>query len=533
MGKKADGALAPSGVDAFLREHPGAVVAAVGNDGLFVPLPDGVDLSDRHRRTGLRAATDLVERADRAAVIAAWERARVDGDTVVEARLRDHDGPAEMHFVDARDELGVFLMVFDVGVDIGDGDGRIDVPLDPPAPEGSRAKVVRSRKDGLAVLVEIDPNVSELLGWRVEDMVGVRSLEFIHPDDQDESIAAWFDMLAAPGLTTRARLRHACADGSWMWLDISNRNLLDEEGYVDCEMVDVSEEVAAQGALAASEQVLRRLTESMPVGVFHIGADRRLELANARLHEILGTEPGDDQATMLSTLRDEIAFDRALAAVLSGTDVDIEMEIQVFGTLDVRRCTLALRALSIDDAITGAVGCLTDVTESVRLREELERRATIDELTGCLNRASVIETLEDCLATGADVAVVYVDVDDFKGVNDGHGHAAGDEVLQAVGARLRAAVRGHDAVGRMGGDEFLAVCAGLGSEVGAGELAQRIAASLGDPVGFRGQRLEITASVGVAWSPAGEHIEADALVARADSAMYVTKGAGGGGHTVH
>ena len=129
--------------------------------------------------------------------------------------------------------------------------------------------------------------------------------------------------------------------------------------------------------------------------------------------------------------------------------------------------------------------------------------------------------------------MVYVDVDDFKGVNDGHGHAAGDEVLQAVGARLRSAVRGHDAVGRMGGDEFLAVCPGLGSEAGAAELAQRIATTLADPVGFRGRRLEISASVGVAWSPGGERIDADALVARADGAMYATKGAGGGGHTVH
>lgn len=522
-----DGAAA-SEIEALLRAHPGAVVAAMGDDGLFVPLPDGLDLGDDHRRTGLRSATDLVDGADRGAVIAGWERARAGGDTTVEAHLRDHPATGSMHFIDARDELGAFLMVFAVD----DGGGRVDVPESPPIPEGSRAKVVRSRKDGLAVLLDIDRNVSELLGWTVEDMVGVRSLEFIHPDDQDESIAAWMDMLSAPGLTTRARLRHACADGSWLWLDISNRNLLEEAGHVECEMVDVSEEVAAQAALAASEQVLRRLTESMPVGVFHIDRDRRLQLANASLHEILGTTPGADQPTMLSTVRDQMAYERALAAVLTGTDVDMEVEIQVLGTHDIRRCTLALRALSVDDEIAGAVGCITDVTEAVRLREELERRATVDELTGCLNRASVLEALEDALARGADVAVVFVDVDDFKAVNDDHGHAAGDAVLQAVGARLRSALRGHDAVGRMGGDEFLAVCAGLGSEEGAAELAQRIASSLGDPVGFRRQRIDVSASVGVTWSPGGEHIDADTLVARADAAMYAAKEIGGGGHTV-
>jgi diguanylate cyclase (GGDEF)-like protein/PAS domain S-box-containing protein len=529
MGNQSDGVAAPAEIEALLRAHPGAVVAAVGPDGLFVPLPDELDLGADHHRTGLRSATDLVEGADRGAVIAAWERARAGGDGSVVAQLRDHTAGGRIHFVDARDEWGVHIMVFAVD----DGGGRVDVPESPPIPEGSRAKVVRSRKDGLAVLIDIDRNVSELLGWRVEDMVGVRSLEFIHPDDQEEAIAAWMDMLSAPGLTTRSRLRHSRADGSWVWLDISNRNLLDEDGHVECEMVDVSQEVAAQEALAASEQVLRRLTESMPVGVFHIDADERLQLANARLHEILGTRPGDDQAIMLSTLRDEIAFDRALSAVLAGTDVDLELEIQVLGTLDVRRCTLALRALTVDGAVTGAVGVLTDITESALLREELERRATMDDLTGCFNRASVLEALEGFLTTGTDVAVVYVDVDDFKVVNDGHGHAAGDEVLQAIGARLRSAVREHDAVGRMGGDEFLAVCAGLGSEQGAAELAQRIASSLSDPVGFRHQRITVSASVGVAWSPQGEHIDADTLVARADSAMYITKGAGGGGHTVH
>ena len=528
MGTRAEAGAALRQFEALLRQHTGALVAAVGDDGLFVPFPEGLDVGEDLLRTGPRAATDLVERADRAAVIAAWERAQQDGGTVVEVRLRGHGSATPMHIVDARDALGVFLMIFEVG-----GGGRVEVPESPSAPEGSRAKVVRSRKDNLAILVDVDPNVFELLGWTVEDMVGVRSLEFIHPDDQDESIAAWFDMLTAPGVTTRARLRHSCADGSWLWLDISNRNLLDELGHVECEMVDVSQEVAAQGALAASEQLLRRLTESMPVGVFHIDAGQRLELVNARLHEILGTVPGDDQATMLGTVRDGVAFDRALAAVLSGTDVDIEIEIQVLGTLDVRRCTLALRALIVDDVITGAVGCLTDVTESMLLQEELERRATIDELTGCLNRASVIDVLEECLGKGSDVAVVYVDLDDFKGLNDGHGHAAGDEVLQAVGARLRSAVRVHDAVGRMGGDEFLAVCAGLGTAESAAELAGRIASSLGHPVGFHNRRLAVSASVGVAWVPGGEHVDADTLVARADGAMYVTKGAGGGGHTVH
>src|SRR5690606_25421768 len=105
--------------------------------------------------------------------------------------------------------------------------------------------------------------------------------------------------------------------------------------------------------------------------------------------------------------------------------------------------------------------------------------------------------------------------------------------LQALGARLRSAVREHDAVGRVGGDEFLGGCAGRGSEAGAVELAERITSALADPVGFWRQRIRVAAIGGVVWSAGGEEVDADALVARADSAMYATKGAGGGGHAVH
>ena len=91
------------------------------------------------------------------------------------------------------------------------------------------------------------------------------------------------------------------------------------------------------------------------------------------------------------------------------------------------------------------------------MRQELVRRATFDELTGCHNRASIMLELEDSIGNRPDAerAVVYVDVDHFKAINDEHGHSAGDEVLSVVAERLRKTVRGHDAVGRVGGDEFV------------------------------------------------------------------------------
>ncbi len=173
-------------------------------------------------------------------------------------------------------------------------------------------------------------------------------------------------------------------------------------------MIDVSDEVHAQEALRASEQLLRRLTEAMSVGVFHLDADRHLLLANPSLHAILGTRPGDDLEALTSLVVDPGAVDRALEAVLGGSDLDIELDARRVDGDEIRHLMVSARALSDEDgAVTAAVGCVTDVTdvtESVRLRDELARRATIDDLTGCANRPTVLEALEDALARAVGVA---------------------------------------------------------------------------------------------------------------------------------
>lgn len=509
------------GLESLLRALPHALVAAIGDDGLFIEPPASLPFEGR-TVVDAWAATEIVDPSSHRQVIAAWDAARRDGGAGrVEVLLAGAEHPATMHLLDERAGHGVYVMVLDAGDDpppVG--------PLFRPVAAGA-AKVVRVRKDIVAMMLAVDDTVTEILGWQPDELVDRRSLELVHPDDQNTAIAAWMDMLASPGLTTRARLRHARGDGGWTWLDISNTNHLEgDDPHVDCEMVDVSEEVAALDALHASEQLLRRLTDTLPVGVFHIDLHRRVRLANPKLHEILGTTPRTSFEEALRLVVDHLSLERAVDAVLDGKDVDTEFAVRRNeGSPGVRRCTLELRPLEVDGEITGAVGCVTDVTDSVRLQEELRRRATTDELTGCLNRASALEAVRTALAGPADVAVVFVDIDEFKAVNDGHGHAAGDSLLRAVGGRLRAAVRLHDAVGRMGGDEFLALCTGLGSEQAAEELAGRITSALGTPIGFRDQRLRATASVGVAWVPPVADVDAEGLVARADAAMYAVKSA--------
>jgi diguanylate cyclase (GGDEF)-like protein len=175
--------------------------------------------------------------------------------------------------------------------------------------------------------------------------------------------------------------------------------------------------------------------------------------------------------------------------------------------------------------VTGAIGCLSDVTDRARLRRELELRASLDGLTGCLNRSATLELLDLLLRARADtlegLALIYIDLDDFKAVNDRYGHAAGDTVLVTAVARMQTVLRHDDRVGRLGGDEFLIVCPNVTCETAAVELSERVHASLQGTVRVDGTDIVLHATVGLTWTDGNS--SADDLIARADRAMYESK----------
>jgi diguanylate cyclase (GGDEF)-like protein len=190
---------------------------------------------------------------------------------------------------------------------------------------------------------------------------------------------------------------------------------------------------------------------------------------------------------------------------------------------------ISLRALTTETGeVTGAIVCVTDVTESARLRDELHVRATFDDITRCHNRASTMTALETLLSD-ADArsrpAVIFVDLVRFKEVNDKFGHAAGDELLSVVARRLLRAVRAEDIVGRIGGDEFLVIRPGITDAERAMSTASRLAETFRHQVRLKAGRLSCRASIGVAWS-SDPALDAEGLVAMADAAMYQAKRSG-------
>ena len=505
----------------LLAVYPRSPVGAMTSAGIYVPMPDSIELSEEHQVLEGRSGIDLISEEDRVTVLANWDRALNFG----ASRCAIHPQGYEeviLYALDLRERHGV---VFTLLASSNPLEAAEPVEVD-TTPQRPRFATIH--KDELSFLVHIDEALTQILGWEPEDMLGRRSLEFVHKDDHALAIDNWMQMLARPGPARRVRQRLSTKDGDWVWFEVTNHNLLadPEQGVVVCEMVDITEEMAANEDLRAREQLLDRLAETVPVGLMQLDGEMQIVYTNDRLHEILGTGRAETVSQQLANVdpEDRLAIEGALATLLSDGE-DAEIEVAVTGREDgrERHCQISLRALTHEGGeVSGAIACVADVSDSIAMREELRRRATHDELTGCLNRAAITRALEQSIADGEEEghrAVLFIDLDGFKEVNDEHGHAAGDELLRAVAGHLRGSVRSDDLVGRLGGDEFLVLCPDM-DEDNARRLADRLTISAA--AGAVGSEADVTASVGVAWSR-GTEIDAETLLASADRARYAAK----------
>lgn len=503
---------------ALLARHPEALVSGVSDDGLFRPLPESISAAG-HPQARARSALDLVQNVDRRLVMDAWRKARTEGEGRVVVRLAgETSATGVLHLIDVTATHGSFVAVL---VPAAGGHGSLfevaQILSSPP-------RLAVSKLDDRGNYCAVMPEVTTILGWSPSELVGQSAIDRVHPDDHDVVIDGWMELLTRPGGMTRSRLRHLHSDGRWVWLEITNHNMFTAPGigHIRSEMLDIAEEMQALEALQASEQLLRRLAGALPVGVVQLDGGGKLVYVNDRLHQLLGSEPDGAPEDLEHFVVEDAVLAASIAQVLAGEDVDVEVHVDPVEGGPRRHCALALRALTNQDGqVTGAVGCLTDITDDRRMRAELERRATVDAMTGCANRSTTIAFVDEVLAsTTRPAAVIFVDLDRFKAVNDRFGHAAGDDLLVAVAARLRAAVREVDLVGRIGGDEFLVVCPDVHASEGMA-IGERVLDALAMPFSLGDLTLSASASVGIARSTAGEG--SDDLIARADGAMYQSK----------
>jgi diguanylate cyclase (GGDEF)-like protein/PAS domain S-box-containing protein len=528
--------------EALLREHTGALVCGLSGNGLIAPVPHTVGLWGQAAIEG-RAVIDAVVAEDRNVVAKLWVRVKHEGAVAGKVRmLSDPSSWVTLHFLDLREVHGVLMCIV--------------LPSDEPGEQDAQARQVTPAAPRFATLledeggnvVECDETFTQMFGYTPDELLGRSVLDQIHPDDQGRAVEGWLAVLS----TRRAqqtRLRRRRKDGTWMWVDTTLHNYLNQpdRNYVLVEIIDISAEMHAQEALEEREELLRRLTDAMPVGLLQLDTDSSVVYHNGRLLDILNgapasgsrerasagatvdrpAAPATSAGTLLAGLTEEgaTAFDAALGEVLAeGVDRDVEVDIRLPDGAWRRALTSVRALLRPSGEVSGAITCVLDVTDSARARQELERRATFDALTHSHNRSSILAALqqelerEDASTTG----VVYVDLDRFKPVNDKLGHAAGDELLTLVAARLKVASRDDDVVGRLGGDEFLILLREIPDADSAMRVAHRICASLSTPFELSCGPVELGASTGVACASA-HSMTADELVKLADTAMYQSK----------
>jgi diguanylate cyclase (GGDEF)-like protein/PAS domain S-box-containing protein len=525
-------------LDVFLSGRR-AVVAALSDSGFRIELPDGFPVGDHQALAvpaGPETMLDVLVAGDRLAVVRMWERARSSGAGSCSVHaLADPDRRLTLSVIDARQRFGVWLAALtDDGEQAHSSSELISEALSVP----SRPRLATSHKSMTAVTTAIDANVTGMLGWLPEQMIGVRSSEFVHPDDYDRLVASWMDLVARRG-TQRVRLRHRCRDGSWLWIEVEQiHNGAEDPDEVDVVsyVSDISEEMAAHEALRRREQLFSRLAESLPSGVAQIQQDLSVVYANARLGTILGIAPINDMSDVLAGVveHDRAALSDAVKAALEQSeDRDLEVDVARADSVERRRCALTIAAVDDQEGQPGVLICVSDITDQARSHQELQVRATTDPLTGVLNRATIMQALDRSLSRPhqAPTGVIYVDIDRFKPVNDRMGHAAGDELLVHVAKSLDAATGREEVVGRMGGDEFVLLCPSPENPARAASLAHRLQQALNQPLDISAGTVDLHASIGVAFSEPGD--TCDVLVALADSAMYQSKRGGGGTTVLH
>lgn len=454
---------------------------------------------------------DLFEPADRANVVKAFTVAKFRGTGTVEARLLT----GETKRIDLYDEeaaLGCFVVILGEpsGSTMTIGDQAIDL----------KARTASYNMDATGVILWAHPDVEAVFGWAPSELVGRSALELTHPDDHERGFINWIDVLdRGAGARLRTRRRFLTKDGHWRWVEGTSTNHLDhpEQGYVSSDLIDISDEMAALDEARRRDALLTRLTEALPTGVLHINAERLPIFWNQRWTQLLSNGSPSIEGLLTQLVEsDEVAqaIDRSFS---SGVDADLD--VTIISADDQRYGRLHLRPLEHADGRAEVLITLEDNTTAREYQQGLHDLAHRDSLTGVLGRLGSRTIVEDLLASSsASRALLFVDLDGFKQINDTYGHATGDAVLRAVAHAITSAVRLRDAVARIGGDEFVVTVRGASSP---DEVVERIHRALRDAESTIDQPVKIRASIGTAEvKPADDF---DSLLRRADQAMYQIK----------
>jgi diguanylate cyclase (GGDEF)-like protein/PAS domain S-box-containing protein len=365
---------------------------------------------------------------------------------------------------------------------------------------------------------------------------GKGALELVHPDDHARAAEDLAAITSSGPRRVPTVVRLLRGDGGYEQVEITGADLLSEPAVngIVLQLRVVTERVAAEERMRDAAREMARLTRVL-------GATSDLVAITSRSGELLyvndafceffsvdrdnleGFDFGDVSpawaqqvyaAETIPALRDDGLWQGEFAFLRAGREVPV---------------SALFIAHRDEDGVLEFVSSITrDISDRKALEERLAHQATHDSLTDLPNRALLMDRLQLALAraarSGATIGLIFVDLDNFKDVNDTHGHRGGDHALVAIAKRLQTVVRPSDTVARFGGDEFVVLCDGLVERGDGRVIAERLTAVLEQPIDVEGGAVVVTGSAGLAFASGGGN--AERLLRDADAAMYRAKAQG-------
>lgn len=308
------------------------------------------------------------------------------------------------------------------------------------------------------------------------------------------------------------------------WLDVRG---IRGDDWLSLAWRDVTARHDAADQLAASEEQFRLLAENSTDVVLRLDAHDTILWISPSVTPVLGWTRADgvgrDAKDFLATAANREQYERDKARVLAGQAATSRVQIRAAAG-DVHWMEInSFPYRTSEGIVTGMVASLHVIDAEVRMEQDLEHRARIDELTGLLNRRELLERLAAAVARREPaIGLLWCDIDGFKSINDVHGHAAGDAVLEALGERIRGCLRSSDDMGgRIGGDELVVMLRGIDGLSEAAAFAENLRCRAAEPIPVGDDMILATLSIGVTLVGTDEGV--DALLARADDAMYEAK----------
>jgi diguanylate cyclase (GGDEF)-like protein/PAS domain S-box-containing protein len=394
--------------------------------------------------------------------------------------------------------------------------------------------------DAQGKITMVNQQMENLFGYRADELVG-QSIEFLLPERlRSNHPALRTQFLETPFTTTRAMGRVVLGrkkDNTEFDVDISLSPIQTGQGlFIAASLRDVTLQKQAQAALQASEGRFRGMANNLSIIIWITDEKGDTTFVNQYWRDLTGLDSGQlDYEEWVKTIHPE---DRGTTFTGYYQDtqskVPITTEYRVLGVDGTWHWILDKAIPTYDEGgnFTGYLGSGIDITERKLAEEKIKKLAFYDPLTQLPNRSLLVERLkygvEIARREGRQLALLMLDLDRFKAVNDSFGHIAGDNLLQQVADRLKPRLRAVDTIARWGGDEFIVLLENITHPDDAGRVAEEILVVLGKPFLLqKGDDVRIGASIGISLYP--QHADnPDLLLDQADAALYLAKDQGRG-----